>query len=277
VAAELTFSLEQDHPMRGGQPVRRPHPENSATDQDNAFGRRGMALKRHPRLPVPTSFFVPRGPQGFGLFFANEPGPSDPTRCSDRQSTMITGIETLQKPDAGAPPPIYGVPRNWRPRRTGKAVPEGAEAGWIDVLARIRMSRDQAAFAELFRHFASGMKAFLMTSGASPARAAVATWIFAIARNRRIDLLRRKRPEPEDLSWGPGARTRSGRRACAAPGNRPAEPRAAPAARQAASLIERAYYGALTHSEIAAETGLPLGTIKSRIRLALARLRHELK
>jgi RNA polymerase sigma-70 factor (ECF subfamily) len=42
-------------------------------------------------------------------------------------------------------------------------------------------------------------------------------------------------------------------------------------------LIQKAYFGDLTHSEIAAETGLPLGTIKSRIRLALDRLRHAMK
>ena len=42
-------------------------------------------------------------------------------------------------------------------------------------------------------------------------------------------------------------------------------------------LVERAYFGDLTHSEIAIETGLPLGTIKSRIRLALERLRHEMQ
>jgi len=42
-------------------------------------------------------------------------------------------------------------------------------------------------------------------------------------------------------------------------------------------LIVQAYYGELTHSEIADATGLPLGTIKSRIRLALDRLRHQLK
>ena len=41
-------------------------------------------------------------------------------------------------------------------------------------------------------------------------------------------------------------------------------------------LIERAYFGDLSHSEIALETGLPLGTIKSRIRLALDRLRHTM-
>ena len=42
------------------------------------------------------------------------------------------------------------------------------------------------------------------------------------------------------------------------------------------TLIERAFYGELSHSEIAAETGLPLGTIKSRIRLALEKLRRRM-
>jgi len=41
-------------------------------------------------------------------------------------------------------------------------------------------------------------------------------------------------------------------------------------------LIERAFYGDLSHGEIAAETGLPLGTIKSRIRLALDKLRRQM-
>jgi len=43
------------------------------------------------------------------------------------------------------------------------------------------------------------------------------------------------------------------------------------------ALVESAYFGNLSQSEIAAETGLPLGTIKSRIRLALERLRHEMR
>lgn len=42
-------------------------------------------------------------------------------------------------------------------------------------------------------------------------------------------------------------------------------------------MIEKAYLGELTHQEIKEQTGLPLGTIKSRIRLGLERLRHELK
>ena len=91
----------------------------------------------------------------------------------------------------------------------------------------IANQQDEAAFAALFAHFAPRIKGFLMKSGApaaqaedcaqdvmatvwrkaamfDPTRANVSTWIFTIARNRRIDLLRReRRPEPEDLPWGP--------------------------------------------------------------------------
>lgn len=178
---------------------------------------------------------------------------------------------------------------------------ESARSDWVDHVERIRDRQDQEAFAEVFRHFAPRVKAFLMKSGADatlaeevaqevmatlwhkahmfdPARASVATWIFTIARNRRIDVLRKqKRPEPEDLPWGPEAEPEQEdvlalqqesdqlRRALA---GLPAPQR---------DLIERAYFGDLSHSEIAAETGLPLGTIKSRIRLALDRLRHAMK
>ncbi len=174
-----------------------------------------------------------------------------------------------------------------------------ADTGWIEILARIRTGRDQAAFAELFRHFAPRVKAFLMKSGASealaeectqdvmatlwqkahlfdPTRASVATWIFTIARNRRIDIARKARPEPEDLPWGPEEEPdqvdalslqQESEQLGRALRKLPEKQRA---------LIERCYYGDLSHSEIATETGLPLGTIKSRIRLALDRLRHEL-
>ena len=172
---------------------------------------------------------------------------------------------------------------------------------WVAQVKAVRDDKDKAAFAELFVYFAPRVKSFLMKSGASPdvaeecaqdvmatlwrkahlfdpTKASVSTWIFTIARNRRIDFLRKaKRPEPEDLPWGPTPEPdqaealglqqeteKLGQALAALP----------PAQRQ---LIERAYYGELTHSEIAAETGLPLGTIKSRIRLALDRLRHAMK
>lgn len=171
---------------------------------------------------------------------------------------------------------------------------------WADLLMQVRDKQDKTAFAALFRHYAPRIKAFLMKSGApaalaeecaqdvmatlwqkahlfDPARASVATWVFTIARNKRIDALRKsRRPEPEELPWGPEAEPDQAdamemqqdmQRLGAALAQLPAKQRA---------LIERAYFGDLSHSQIAAETGLPLGTIKSRIRLALDRLRHNM-
>lgn len=173
-------------------------------------------------------------------------------------------------------------------------------SAWIAQLKAVQDTQDRAAFAELFNYFAPRVKSFLMKSGTSPdmaeecaqevmttiwrkahlfdpTKASVSTWIFTIARNRRIDLLRKqRRVEPEDLPWGPEGETPQddaivlqeeteilGRALSALPTKQ-------------RELIEKAYYGELTHSEIAAQTGLPLGTIKSRIRLALDRLRHTM-
>jgi len=188
------------------------------------------------------------------------------------------------------------------PERTAKTVTDTPErAAWMAEIAAIRDHEDRKAFARLFAHFAPRVKAFLMKSGSAPefaeecaqevmatvwrksdqfdgSRASVATWIFTIARNRRIDMIRKsRRPTPEDLTWGPEdapsqadalmltQETEQLGRALAA----------LPEAQRV--LIERAYFGDLSHSEIAAETGLPLGTIKSRIRLALDRLRHAMR
>jgi RNA polymerase sigma factor (sigma-70 family) len=111
-----------------------------------------------------------------------------------------------------------------------------------------------------------------------PSRASVATWIFTIARNRRIDMLRKqRRPEPEDLTWGPQeapdqADALALQQETQLLGNALS---ALPAPQR--ELIEQAYFGDMSHSEIATKTGLPLGTIKSRIRLALKRLRQTMK
>ena len=180
------------------------------------------------------------------------------------------------------------------------AVSGTTEDNWAELVLRVRDAQDEAAFAALFEHFAPRIKGFLMRSGAGdtlaeevaqevmvtvwqkaalydPARAGAATWIFTIARNRRIDALRKqRRPEPDDLGWGPEPEPDQ---AVVMELQQETE-KLAEALRQLPpkqrELIERAYYGDLSHSEIAAETGLPLGTIKSRIRLALDRLRHAM-
>ena len=209
----------------------------------------------------------------------------------DLRQTEIVDARALRRP--------YASPR----KETQQAVMERASAdeqNWTALLIAVRDQQDKAAFAALFRHFAPRVKGFLMKSGMSaalaeecaqdvlatlwqkshlfdPTRASVATWVFTIARNRRIDAARRAaRPEPEDLPWGPEAEpdqqealemAQETERLGAALAVLPEAQRA---------LIEKAYFGELTHTEIAAETGLPMGTIKSRIRLALDKLRAQL-
>lgn len=174
------------------------------------------------------------------------------------------------------------------------------EVDWTGLLIAVRDVQDKAAFAQIFRHFAPRVKAFLMKSGTDaalaeecaqdvmatlwqkshlfdPSRASVATWVFTIARNRRIDVARRaRRPEPEGLDWGPeGEPDQADIYEIAQETKRLSQALASLPEKQKA-LIQRAFYGDLSHSEIAAETGLPLGTIKSRIRLALDRLRQSM-
>lgn len=216
---------------------------------------------------------------------------------------MMLDVTLPEKPDTHVPMPVRPAPAGQRAVRHEGFVKMqvSPDPDWSALLIRVRDHEDKAAFALLFRHFAPRIKAFLRKSGATdtlaeecaqdvmatlwhkahlfdPSRASVATWVFTIARNRRIDAVRRsRRPEPEDLPWGPepepdaadalGLQQDSARlvRALAA----------LPEAQRA--LIERCYFGDMSHRDIAAETGLPLGTIKSRIRLALERLRHEMK
>jgi len=165
----------------------------------------------------------------------------------------------------------------------------------------VRDGRDRAAFAALFDHFAPRLKGFIMRSGTGsgqaeeivqdvmltvwrkaaqfdPTRAQVSSWIYQIARNRQIDVIRKEnRPLPEELGEAPESEPDASQILALeqeAVQLKQALSRLKPDQRE---IIERAYMGELSHQEISTQTGLPLGTIKSRIRLGLERLRHELK
>lgn len=169
------------------------------------------------------------------------------------------------------------------------------------LMLAVRDKRDKQAFAALFDHFAPRLKGFAIRSGVTnsqaedvvqdvmlavwnkahqfdPQRADVSGWIYRIARNRQIDLFRRNnRPVPEELTPDE-TETCDAEQILALEQEimalREALHRLKPAQRE---IIEKAYLGELSHSEIQETTGIPLGTIKSRIRLGLEKLRYELK
>jgi len=173
---------------------------------------------------------------------------------------------------------------------------------WDELLVRVGRDRDKSAFAELFDYFAPRVKSFLLRFGTDmslaeeiaqeamimvwrraetydPRQSAASTWIFTIARNKRIDRLRREnRPLPdmtdpavmhESIETGEiqVARMQQEKKIRHALKNLPEEQ---------AKMIFSAYYEEKSHREIAEESGVALGTVKSRIRLALNRMRAQI-
>lgn len=165
----------------------------------------------------------------------------------------------------------------------------------------VRDERDKMAFSNLFDHFAPRLKGFIIKTGMpsaqaeeivqdvmltvwrkaaqfDPHRAQVSAWIYQITRNRQIDIIRKyNRPLPEELVEPPSLACDTSQMIALdqeAKHLKQALSRLSDDQRQA---VEKAYFGELTHQEISNQTGLPLGTIKSRIRLGLERLRLELK
>ncbi len=172
---------------------------------------------------------------------------------------------------------------------------------WSDLLTRVATDKDAAAFQALYDHFAPRLKSRLMRNGASPgaaedvvqeafikiwrkassfdpSKASAAAWIFTIARNMHIDSIRKSaRPEPDlnDPSFVQQPHEDAGTAF-------DAQERAVlirqviktlPDAQQ--TVLFRSYFDEETHNEIAESLKLPIGTVKSRIRLALQKL-HDL-
>jgi RNA polymerase sigma factor (sigma-70 family) len=187
------------------------------------------------------------------------------------------------------------------------ADPAGPEAALRDRLAAlveaVARDRDRAAFAELFRHFAPRVKSYLLRQGADDGtaeevmqeallmvwrraetydrrQATVSTWLFTIARNKRIDRIRReKRPEfdPTDPLLVPEPEAPPDQAHDAGQAEDRLRAALATLPPEQAELVRTAFFQDLSHRDIAIARNLPLGTVKSRIRLALEKLRKALE
>jgi RNA polymerase sigma-70 factor (ECF subfamily) len=170
------------------------------------------------------------------------------------------------------------------------------------LIASVAQYKDKAAFKTLFEYFAPRVKAYLQGQGTAPdmaeevvqetmvniwrkasqfdaTKASASTWIFTIARNLRIDLIRRANrpapdmndpamvPEPEPTAPELISREQEANRLKRAVAKLPAEQQ---------EVLRLAFFEDKAHAEVATELGLPLGTVKSRIRLAFGRIRTEL-
>lgn len=172
----------------------------------------------------------------------------------------------------------------------------------VQWIAAIADGQDRAAFAALFEFYAPRIKGMLIRIGTpadtaedmaqetlltvwrkagyfDPARASASAWIYAIARNLRIDRLRGDRrakiyaalePAEREAPEGPDraldAAERDQRVRTALKELSPEQVR----------VVELSFFEGRAHGDIAALLNLPLGTVKSRVRLAMARLRNLL-
>ncbi|MFQ8433258.1 sigma-70 family RNA polymerase sigma factor [Amaricoccus sp. W119] len=196
----------------------------------------------------------------------------------------------------------HGIGRGvWRETDGAKESSElsdlSEQTGWMIA---VRDRGDRAAFARLFAFYAPRVKAMALRSGMpdpvaediaqdvmlrvwqaragfDPSRASASAWIYQIARNRRVDVVRGDRtPVPEPLAAVPGPDETADALALAQEIARLRSALDTLPARQR-EMIERAYLGEMSTREISRLTSLPLGTVKSRLRLAIDRLRHELR
>ena len=171
------------------------------------------------------------------------------------------------------------------------------------LAARVAGDRDKAAFAELFDFFAPRIKAYLRRLGLDdggaediaqdtmvvlwhkahlfdPAKSSLSTWLFRVARNRRIDLLRRDKSgllDPDDPMLQPPEPAAPDQMMDGEQRDARVREALADLPQEQVALVRMAFFMGYSHSQIADETGLPLGTVKSRIRLAFGRLRHAIE
>lgn len=168
------------------------------------------------------------------------------------------------------------------------------------LMVAVGRDRDTAAFKLLFETIAPRIRAFIGRGYGNaaedilqeafvniwrkahlfdPTKAAATTWIYAVARNARIDFLRKEfrgELDPADASLMTEPVATPHEDFASIEDRARLEQALADLPEEQRAVLRLSFFSEMAHAEIAAELGLPLGTVKSRIRLALERLRREI-
>jgi RNA polymerase sigma-70 factor (ECF subfamily) len=185
---------------------------------------------------------------------------------------------------------------------TSGPLSEGERNRFADLMEAVALHKDKAAYGELFAYYGPRVKAYLMRLGADNAlaeelaqdvmvtvwrkaelfdrnQASVSTWLFRVARNKRIDAIRRTtKPEldPNDPLLLPSVPEAADHSMLGAERDHLVREAMVDLPQEQRLLLQQAFYDGLSHREIAEQTGTPLGTVKSRLRLAFLKLRAKL-
>lgn len=218
-------------------------------------------------------------------------GPNPSGRLSDRRMRQAASIVS------------FGYHVSAAVQDTETATMQAPEpVDYVKLIGLIARDRDRAAFGQVFAYFAPRVKSFLLGQGMPPAaaddvlqevmlavwnkaslfrsdKAAPSTWIFAIARNKRIDRIRKENKpdlDPEEPALQPSESEQADDETLQAQRQKAVAAAMAKLPEDQRSCIQLAFMKGLSHAEIAEQLDLPLGTVKSRIRLAFKRMRDQL-
>jgi RNA polymerase sigma-70 factor (ECF subfamily) len=183
----------------------------------------------------------------------------------------------------------------------GSHMADTSEEALASLIVKIGMDSDRDAFAQIFRHFAPRIKGFGLKQSSDgalaeelvqetmlavwrsaktydSARSSAATWVFTICRNKRIDLFRRRsRAEPDQADQEWESEPTQHRFAEVSADFRRTRKLMNDLPKEQSQVLAMSFLEEKPHREIAAQLGLPLGTVKSRIRLALTTLRKGME